>query len=452
MQPPGLRDYNLLMQTLLKALPPLLLLLCLVDSALAQGVRPAHPYGRDYALAAPVRAITRDTPQPEAIDPKLARAAVQRLEARVEELGWNDGPYAASLAEPLSDLARQLDSLGRRDEALQQRERALHVLRVNEGLYSENQVPLVRTLLAADRLRGDVQGMDQRYDYLFRLYGNGQAPYTEERIDVALEFLGWQREAVLRVIDGNPLNRLLAMYAINRDLFDALLEDSGAQWPWIRDVGLSQLRNFYALAVTVEPDSELQHPQLGVNPAPIDRRRLDELDLQRERALNLARGLRAKGQKLLDQLLARAPEGVERARLLRENGDWQLWLGLPSSAGKNYRSSREILLAAGAEERVKTWFGAPQPVPQNDVFADAVIREGRTFAARLSVDDSGRVRKVAVDDLPGGERDAHRLQRALRATRFRPVLNVSTGEAEPATLETQFIVYRDALPRIQRRY
>ena len=96
------------------------------------------------------------------------------------------GPYSDALAEPLSSLGNYYRDQGKFDEALDLYERALHLVRVNDGLYSERQIPLLRELLDTYRLAGDMQALDDRYEYFFRLYGNGQPPYTELRLRASL--------------------------------------------------------------------------------------------------------------------------------------------------------------------------------------------------------------------------------------------------------------------------
>ena len=66
-------------------------------------------------------------------------AALQRQ--RLDELETQQGPYAPGLTEPLADLGRSLSRSGDIVGAARAYNRALHVLRVNEGLYSDNQLP-----------------------------------------------------------------------------------------------------------------------------------------------------------------------------------------------------------------------------------------------------------------------------------------------------------------------
>ena len=125
--------------------------------------------------------VALDQPRIPAGQRSAARQRVQHLRQRLREQELAQGPYAAPLAETLTELARAVDALGDDAAALKARERALHLTRVNEGLYSAAQAPLLRALLEGHRRRGEFARLDERYDYFFRLYGAGRPPWTEAR-------------------------------------------------------------------------------------------------------------------------------------------------------------------------------------------------------------------------------------------------------------------------------
>jgi hypothetical protein len=403
---------------------------------------PGQPYGRDFLLVdadaagvpqAPMAAVASD-------QLALARDAVERLQALVEQLELRDGPYSGSLSEPLSDLALQLERLGRGDEAQRLRERALHLLRVNEGLYSLSQLPLVRALLDAERRRGDYAALDQRYGYFFRLYGNGQPPFTEPRMRATLEYLRWQREAVVRGLDADPRQRLLSLIDRNEQLLQRLSLEAEQPWVWLRDAALSQLANLYLLAEQMQ--HEVLPPQrLGGFAQPSVRRDFDEFDPRRERLLSLGRSLRPRGSDLLEQLLARAPDAVERAAVQREYGDWEQWLGQTTSADDWYHASWQTLRDSGDTALVESWYGTPQPLPANGAFTAGNDEPGLVLVVSLSVDARGRADDVQVQERADARREATRLRRWLRETRFRPALDANGEPVASAVADVAFRVF-----------
>jgi tetratricopeptide (TPR) repeat protein len=190
--------------------------------------------GQRWTDAGPPPALNRETPPPGA-DGGFLR--------QIEQLQDREGPYSDSLAEPLAGLGRYYRSAGDLDGALRSYRRALHVVRINDGLYSERQIPILQELLDTYRGSGDLQALDQRYDYYFRLYGNGQPPYSEVRLRATLGYLRWQREAIRLGMDGERHRRLLALYHMNDTLIQATGQDPAVSRQQHREVVLSQLRN-----------------------------------------------------------------------------------------------------------------------------------------------------------------------------------------------------------------
>ena len=191
-EPEGLgRDVNNCSRS--KAALTFLVLYLLMLPARGQGHFPAL-YGKEFIRSEPV---LQDDPPHHVTDPPVlmdeadAEAYQQQLNAQ-EQL---DGPYAETLTESLSSLARYHRDRGDYGEAEDLYVRALHVLRVNDGLYSDRQIPLVRDLLNLYRATGDLKSLDDRYHYFFRLHGSGQPPYTEMRKQASMEYLRWQRAA-----------------------------------------------------------------------------------------------------------------------------------------------------------------------------------------------------------------------------------------------------------------
>jgi len=204
-------------------LPVLLGLCLLLVHPWALGGLPAL-YGKEY-VRDPKRwedGSPRSLPVPRAAQNESDANADKR--AYLEQIQLQErsaGPYADGLTEPLTSLGRLYRDQGNYDASLGLYKHALHVVRVNDGLDSKRQIPLLRELLDTYRLAGDMQALDERYDYFFRLYGNGYPPYTPSRLQANLEYLRWQREAFLLHLDGDRKNRLVKMYQLNKRILES---------------------------------------------------------------------------------------------------------------------------------------------------------------------------------------------------------------------------------------
>ncbi len=335
------------------------------------------------------------------------------------------GPYSDALAEPLASLGRHYRERGKYGEALGYYRRALHIVRVNDGLYSERQIPLVRDLLDTYRLAGDLQELDDRYEYFFRLYGNGEPPYTELRLRAALEFLRWQREALRIELDGDGKNRLLKLYQLNEHILETAALATEVTPTWYGQLVLSQIRNLYLLQAEIElPDEQATfrssnsiQPGQGYG-----------VDHNIQRLAGIQRTSAARGRALLEEWIVRTQtsgSSADIAGIHLELGDWQQWNGNFHSAKLAYVKVIELLERSGDKQLLEQWLGSPAELPANGAFwqPNSLETEGRrvVLAAQFDVSARGRVRSNQVSALhPEAEAFAARMRRKLSATRFRP--------------------------------
>ena len=395
--------------------------------------------GKTWADAAPAVTSPEVAPQLE-----IDRDEYQRRLAQVEFAG---GPYSDELTEPLLGLARYHQGQGELETAVEMYRRALHLVRVNDGLYSERQIPLVRELLQLYRDAGDFNALDQRYDYFFRLYGSGRPPYSALRLQATLEYLRWQREALRSGLDeGGAQRRLLNLYELNRDVLEAAMTAPGVNSQMRMKLGLSQLRNLYLLMDRVQAPVEdlfgVTGNRSGAGYPGGELQDFHNARLQALRSTGLARG-RTLVNALLEELPAIAVR--DRARLHLELGDWYQWNGLRASAMEHYRSAFDILADAQETALLSQWMGQAVELPDNGAFWQPTRfqadEESAVITASFRVNSRGRAREVeTLANDPQDGRFATRLRRQLQATYFRP--RFEGGEAlETVTSERQYRVY-----------
>lgn len=393
------------------------LLACAIGAKGAAAV--PHAYGKHF--------VRLDQPPPgslSAVAPETdgSLADAQRHLERLEAVELREGPYADALAEPLATLARGYRQAGDYRQALATYRRTLHIVRVNDGLYSERQIPLLREMLLTYREAGDLVGLDGQYDYFFRVYGMGRAPYTPLRLRAALEYLQWQREALLSGIPGNPERHLLDLVALNESLVDAVIADPDAPFSWQRGLVLSQVANLYLLQDQFEPAIDETFPWGGrelLNSQPLS------AGLDDQRMNNSLRTAHARGRTLLEALLACLPAGqtVDRASVLLALADWHFWNGSRQRAGHAYGEVVKILQLAGETGLLDDWLGEPAELPDNGAFLPSTPTNhlGPQVRARFDVSVMGRVTVIEAEALtPQAASALPGFRRQLAATLFRP--------------------------------
>jgi tetratricopeptide (TPR) repeat protein len=370
------------------------------------------------------------TPWPEPVPGSAGRDSA-RYQRQLERLEDEGGPYADALAEPLADLARLYRSSGDILQAQQAYRRALHVVRINEGLYSERQVPILRELFETYRMTGDMATLDARYDYFFRLYGSGQAPYTPVRMGAALEYLRWQREALRLGLDEQDTERLLRLYSLNEQMLQGAAADPDVEFTSYRALALSQLCNLYLLQERYEPRVET----IGSVTSTAMPGAWDEEDPGQRRLETLQRNALARGRTLLEELISRTPPGQveDLAGAWLELADWNQWNDRHREALVAYGQVVTLLQEAGRAQLLEQWLGQPVELPANGAFwQPRPLPAGAgpiVVQASYDVSASGRASNVEVAALASeDDSKAGRVRRNLTQTRFRP--RMVNGEPE----------------------
>lgn len=88
----------------------------------------------------------------------------------VQNIESEFGPFDSRLSEPLLSVGDMLAERGAYIEALVYLERALHIMRINYGLYSEAHIPVVERLIDSNVALEDWDAVDANFRHLEFLY------------------------------------------------------------------------------------------------------------------------------------------------------------------------------------------------------------------------------------------------------------------------------------------
>ena len=409
---------------------PLVLVLCLAASSSRAGSR---AYGEHFIRLGQYwgeETIVRPGPP----GGQAEDADVQQYQQQMLALEEAGGPYADMLAEPLMGMGWHYRQQGELKQALGSFQRALHVVRINDGLYSERQVPIVQALLDVYRSSGEYESLDERYDYYFRLFGSGKPPFTDIRLRAALAYLRWQREALRLEIDEQEGRRLFALYRLNEGLLKAVAADSSVPWHWYRDLALSQLKNLYLVQDRVAATVHSNGLSLSRQAMQAE---WEEKDINKKQLERIQRDGAPQGSRLLDETIRRydgPSDSVELARLYLAKGDWYQWLGREQQANSVYQVVEELLAGSGREDLRQQWLGHPVELPDNGAFWQPSASPTPAVAAviKLQYDVSarGRVRNLSAQaDESVSKGKVAGLKRRFRKVRFRPRWHSGAGQA-----------------------
>ncbi len=198
------------------ALPVLLGSLLLTLGVLASGADP-EPLASAKTAAA---TAPETTPEPNAVEPPLPPTPEQQryLDA-VQKLEAQGGAYDAALSEQLLGLGAAYQAAGRHADAAEVLSRAAHITRVNEGLYSTSDLPILERLIESYSALGEWDGVGSSYQQMFQIHRRNYGDSDERMLPALQRLSSWHMSAYLADIGEDPINHLEAA----RNLYDSSL-------------------------------------------------------------------------------------------------------------------------------------------------------------------------------------------------------------------------------------
>ena len=351
----------------------------------------------------------------------VANRQLEATRAQIVDLEAREGPYSPKLTPLLVAAAEEAAEYGVADSALELYRWALHSTRINEGLASERQLPLLRAMMELLRQQGDAQQVAQRSDYFYRLLGRGGEPWDDQRLGASVAWLAVHAELLSngpwRGREGD------AVFVIDHglDLADDVCEDELWRADWCVPLTLEAIKLLYLLDYRIDP---LVVDQFGVAQDRFAQPFDDGLEQSpAERQLrSIERTARSRGRALLARARELAPDD---AGLKLASADWY-WF--------HDRRRQAIELYAELQDELGVDFSAPQPLPSTP----RIQRDPRLASEWADLQITGRIsargRFEAID--VGGEQAADFrgfVRRQLREVRCRPALDAA---GEP--IETPF--------------
>ena len=345
--------------------------------------------------------LAQDTVSPNTEESTAAKqdqqTLIDELRLAIEEVEAEGGPYDAGLREPLGDLADQLTAIGEHSEALQLYGRLLHISRINEGLYSDSQFPIIEKVINGNLALQDWKALNDSQDYRYFLSQQVYADDQQARLQSLDRHINWK---LMNLGFDTVKDKSQHLFEL-RDLSDQALEirEEGEGQEGFNKLDLARsyyvraMMHFYfslAIDTSLETGRELARRKSTTGTFS-DSYVPSNLDTDPQIRME-----RAKGKRLLESLQALFAAEDEKQQLAMSHvyfGDWYLLAGSRSKAEENYRKANDLLVEAGlSQAEVNALFKVPLAIPvTKPTFA---IEELRATALISSPDteDADRVR------------------------------------------------------------
>ena len=328
------------------------------------------------------------------------------------------GAYSEGLSEQLLGLGLALQQQGRHPEAIDVFKRGVHLARVNSGLYSGAQMPLLQSQISSHLAMGEFEEADERQTYLYRVQSRALEKGTM-RAEALMQQAQWQRQAYDLGLGEYGFVRLLAMWDLYRMALTDIADREGEESPNLLPPLYGMLQSQYLIA-----GFRGETASGGFDNSAFGSRQDDgRFNAYKSTAFKRGRSVITAIYNL-NQKNSGGDQAVG-ARDLVMLGDWQFWHGMREGALDTYRTAiTELAALDDAEEQVNRLFGEPAALPDLDGVRPLPPTTSPDMADLLlefRITPGGRVVDLSrLDDNLENESKANRLMRQLRKTRFRP--------------------------------
>lgn len=244
-------------------------------------------------------AVAQDLPQDAS---SLSRSIqhteqVETLQSRIAQLTSDHGPYDERLLSPLANLARVYQEAGNSAEAAILLEQQLQIHRVNLGLYSAEQIPVVESLLQIHGETGDWGKLNDSLAYLSWLYQRNTSLEMEARLQGLHKLGTWHLRSLgsdIRERQAHHLVELARLDRLTAELAEAHLGENNPQLtPYLYDQALSDLYIALAIMLTSETAQDLMLLTEGIRERPVTGSLLSNLPLTSAADIEAVYGSRA---------------------------------------------------------------------------------------------------------------------------------------------------------------
>ena len=390
--------------------------------------------------AAPPATTTGDnatpTTRPGAVDPRF-HAAIANLESR-------HGTYAPGLSEQLLELGIAYQRQGSYLQANGAYKRALHLSRVNHGLHSPEQIPVLFHLIDNLVASGDFLRADQRQDYLYRVQSRHYEPASPEMSAAMLEQAKWQHQAYLLLPDDEDTShqRLQRIWNLYLGVLDNVSASQGNYSRQMLEPLGGLLETQYLISVHGEENVQGGiNLHTGIHPGDSER---DQYNVMR--STNYRRGV-AVISSLRELLSHTETDGSSLpAEALLQLGDWHWWHRRMDAGKRAYRQAWDELTSLDDCTRLlQQHFSEPVRLPTLGDYhrkIDAPDPISGYVEVSFTITERGRVKDLDTIDTEwvneeNSSASPDRLLRLLRRTLWRPRLEAR----EPVTAENMVMRY-----------
>ncbi|WP_091508841.1 energy transducer TonB [Microbulbifer yueqingensis] len=348
--------------------------------------------------------------------------AVENYRKRIEEMEAEYGAYGAGIDEQLVGLATALQRSGAHEEAISEFRRAMLINRVNEGLYSLNQVPMIESMIDSQVALNQWDDANDNQQYLFWLHEQNYGETDPRMLPVIERLSDWHLKAYVEEKGETLFEHLISATNLYQLAVDIITQNFGAD-----DLRLVQalrglkVTNYYLFTYKGEPQQAVM-VNTSFGPGDPNAPRRAELDHYKMASFSSGKDALARIVDVYEQNPQSPP--AASAKAIVELGDWYMMFNKWHSAKETYGKAYHALWDNGAtNQEIEDIFGHPAALPDLPMLdEDGNGLANAYVTVSYDVTAYGKARNIQVISSSPGDTVSirARARNVIKRAKFRP--------------------------------
>ena len=346
-----------------------------------------------------------------------------RYRSTIDEIEAIEGPYGGSLTQNLIGLGLTMQDQGNHNEAIEHFTRAVHINKINEGLYNLNQVPVLERLIESYVAQGNWEDANDKHQYLFWLHQRNFGNADPRMLPIINKLSNWHLNAYTLDSNSGLFHHLINAHLLFKLAVNIIDNNYGQNDLRLIEAlrGLT-VTNYFLKTFQSHANQRLnQAAKNGQAPTSDERARLEQFMIN-----SYSSGKHAISRMV--HVYSTNPEAqpYSATEAQVELADWYLLFNKWHSALSTYQDAYDQLAAeSGNQEVADKLFSRPVPLPDLpliDTQAPKGDEDTPYVLVAFDVTAFGKARNIEIlESFPKDiARNSAKVKRSLKVAKFRP--------------------------------
>jgi hypothetical protein len=355
--------------------------------------------------------------------PSSDSPATLQYRAAIEEIEGIEGAYGNGLPQTLMGLGTALQEQNAHAEAVEVFKRAMHVTRINEGLYNLDQVPILERLIESYIADENWEDANDRHSYLFWLHRRNFGQSDTRLLPIIEKLSNWHLNLYTLNLSDGMHEHLITAHSLFKLAVNIIDSNSGNDdLRLVKSLRGLTVTNYFLRRYQAENARKLnESARSGKAPSAQQKAQLEQYNFN-----SYASGKAAISRivHVLNKHPDAEPSASSKAKVVL--GDWYLLFDKWKSAQQTYHSAYSDLVEENASpETIEALFGHPVALPDMPLMVSKVKEpDSKTPYVMVSFDVTalGKAKNVdIIEAMPNtSARLKSRVRRSLKTAKFRP--------------------------------